>query len=349
MRSTRLLPLALGASAALAGLAGLGAPAAGAAAPSPYTPATVVSDDGPVVATLAVGDAVPERLRGGPCYRGDVEVVQPQGFVVRLQRAQDHDVVVAVDLAGGPSTDVVYPARHEVVTVPAGQTSASLPRGGALEGQVSPARWSATLLAGDGYRTGGTTTQTFQGLSPASPAEAGAPCGIADGTEHLQLRVGDDEPYWQLMSMWQVREFTLTDGTVPPGMQVSEEEGLSGTPTQAGTWTLSVRECPFPAVGDRICGTTRFTVEATGPGAPHARPVPTPAPEPTSTTAPADPVTTVDSTADPTVLDAVAPVAAHPTGGRADAGPGAATAAGVAGIGAAAAATAAVLVRRRSG
>ncbi len=220
--------------------------------PATASPAVAI----PTVSVSLSPDAH-ESLLGGACYRGRIEVDQPAGFVFSRSGsvAQPLDVTYAMRAF---RTDIAQATPPETITIPAGSATAFVEKLPLSEPQVSHASWTATLEDGTGY-TVGERSQSIQGLIGANPDTMGSECGIHDDTRSVRVLVNEEvfpSPY-----MWRVREFRTLDGTLPPGMRLDEEYGAAGTPTSVGTWSTTVQECPWPAVGDRICGRLTLTYE----------------------------------------------------------------------------------------
>jgi hypothetical protein len=207
--------------------------------------------------TISVGPERHESLLGGACYRGNVEVDQPAGFVITRTPPLDQPLEVALSLSVF-RTDVVQRIPSSV-TIPAGSATALVPRPRASEPSISAASWGASILEG-AYAIDAGNAQ-FTGYIPADPATMGGSCEIHDDTRRSRLQVGDEvlpEDY-----LYRVRDFTLISGELPPGLHLGEA-GVSGTVAKAGRWTARVSECPWPAIGDRICGQLTLIYEVTG-------------------------------------------------------------------------------------
>ena len=84
-------------------------------------------------------------------------------------------------------------------------------------------------------------------------------------------RVGQPYEGFLLTSNGAVDTFTITSGSVPPGLFMPATYGaagtiVGGTPTKAGTFTWSVHVTPFGATTPSTDGTYRITV---APSKPH--------------------------------------------------------------------------------
>jgi hypothetical protein len=84
-------------------------------------------------------------------------------------------------------------------------------------------------------------------------------------------KVGQPYEGFLLTSNGAVDTFTITAGSVPPGLFMPATYGaagtiVGGTPTKAGTFTWSVHVTPFGATAPSTDGTYRITV---APSKPH--------------------------------------------------------------------------------